>query len=458
MDRAFQKCINPDCGKIYGVLETLHGCPACGNLLDACYDWDQVPVPDELAAFSQRWGERGNVLNRSGVWRYRELLFFDEGDNVVTMGEANTSPLRSDAAAGFVGKDTGSLYLQHEGYNPTGSFKDNGMTAAFTHAKMVGASRVACASTGNTSASMAAYAALSGGTEAIIFIGSGKIAYGKLCQAMGYGGKVIQIRGNFDDAMARVAEACKSEGIYLMNSVNPFRLEGQKSIMFRALEGLGWEVPDWIVVPGGNLGNSSAFGKAFLELLEIGLLDRVPRIAIIVSEGASTLYDLVEDGLSWNGGRVDDGKISDYYHDMIESGRRPNTIASAIEISIPVNLKKALRALDVTNGVVRKVPDEAILDSQAVLGRGGFGCEPASAATVAGTRVLVEEGVIGRSDRIVCILTGHMLKDPDAIVGYNSFEGDAFESKFAKYDVSKARYANRPVTVDNDIEEILKLL
>jgi threonine synthase len=184
----------------------------------------------------------------------------------------------------------------------------------------------------------------------------------------------------------------------------------------------------------------------------------VPRLAVIVSEGASTLYDLVEDGLAWNGGRVDDGKVQDYYHGMKESGRRPNTLASAIEISIPVNLKKALRALDVTDGVVRKVPDEAILDSQAVLGRAGFGCEPASAATVAGTRVLVEEGVIGKADRIVCILTGHMLKDPDAIVGYNSFEDEEFEGKFAKYGVRDARYANRPVTVDNDIDEILKLL
>ncbi len=455
--RVFQKCINPDCGKTFGLSEVLHGCTECGNLLDASYEWSKIPIP-ELAEFSSRWGQRDNILNRSGVWRFRELLPFDDGTNVVTMAEANTGPFRSDATAKFLGKKPGSVYLQHEGYNPTGSFKDNGMTAAFTHARIASASRVACASTGNTSASMAAYASLTGNMEAIVFIGSGKIAYGKLCQAMGYSARVFQIRGNFDDAMARVAEVSKREGIYLMNSVNPFRLEGQKTIMYRALEGLDWEIPDWIVVPGGNLGNSSAFGKAFMEMKDLGLIDRVPRIAIIVSEGASTLYDLVEDGLSWDEGRVDEKKITDYYHKMKDSGLRPNTVASAIEISIPVNLKKALRALDVTGGVVRKVPDSEILDCQAALGANGFGCEPASAATVAGTKVLMEDGTMTKSDRIVCILTGHMLKDPDAIVGYHSLEGRAFNEKFASYGVAGARFANRPVTVDNDTDKIIKAM
>ncbi len=406
--KVLQKCINPDCGKTFGLSEVLHGCTACGNLLDVAYEWDKIPMP-ELPEFSKRCGQRDNILNRSGVWRFRELLPFDDGTNVVTMSEANTGPFRSDSIAKFLGKKPGSVYLQHEGCNPTGSFKDNGMTAAFTHARIVGASRVVCASTGNTSASMAAFAAFAGNMEAIVFIGSGKIAYGKLCQAMGYGARVFQIRGNFDDAMARAAEVSKREGLYLMNSVNPFRLEGQKTIMYRALEGLNWEIPDWIVVPGGNLGNSSAFGKAFMEMKELGLIDRVPRIAIIVSEGASTLYDLVEDGLSWNEGRVDEKKIDAYYNGMKNSNRRPNTVASAIEISIPVNLKKALRTLSVTGGVVRKVPDSETLDCQAVLGASGFGCEPASAATVAGTRVLMEDGTMKESDRIVCILTGHML-------------------------------------------------
>lgn len=455
---AFQKCINRDCGRTYDLTEILHGCKECGNLLDVSYGWEKISLPQSLREFSERWGRRDNPLNRSGVWRFRELISFDAGDNVVTMGEANTGPFRSDAMAGYLNKSPGSVWLQHEGYNPTGSFKDNGMTAAFTHAKITGASRVACASTGNTSASMAAYAALTGDTEAIVFIGSGKIAYGKLSQAMGYGARVFQIRGNFDDAMARVAEVSRRENIYLMNSVNPFRLEGQKTIMYRALEGLGWEVPDWIVVPGGNLGNTSAFGKAFRELSILGFIDRMPRIAVIVSEGAGTLYDLVEDGLSWNGGRVDDKKIDDYYNRMKSSGRRPNTLASAIEISIPVNLKKALRTLEITRGVVRKVSDQDILDCQAVLGRNGFGCEPASAATIAGVKILMEDGTMDKSDRIVCILTGHMLKDPDAIIGYHSFEGEPFKEKFGPFGVKGARFANRPVTVANDTEEIIKLL
>ncbi len=188
--------------------------------------------------------------------------------------------------------------------NPSGSFKDNGMAAAFSHARLVGATKAACASTGNTSASLALYASVTRLMRAVIFIGSGKISYGKLSQALDYGALTVQIAGDFDDAMARVQEVSQRLGIYLVNSVNPFRLEGQKTIMFRVLESLGWEVPDWIVCPGGNLGNSSAFGKAFHELHELGLIDRIPRLAVINADGADTLYQLVEQrGLRWNDGR-----------------------------------------------------------------------------------------------------------------------------------------------------------
>ena len=249
----------------------------------------------------------------------------------------------------------GRLFLHYEGLNPSGSFKDNGMAAAFSHARLVGATKAACASTGNTSASLALYAAVTRLLRAVIFIGSGKISYGKLSQALDYGALTVQIAGDFDDAMARVQEVGRRLGIYLVNSVNPFRLEGQKTIMFRVLESLGWEPPDWIVCPGGNLGNSSAFGKAFHELHELGLIERIPRLAVINAEGADTLYRLVEErGLRWNDGRPDMEIASRYYDEMTAGPPRASTIASAIEINRPVNLTKCLRALEWCDGLVRR--------------------------------------------------------------------------------------------------------
>ncbi|HET6425922.1 MAG TPA: pyridoxal-phosphate dependent enzyme, partial [Planctomycetaceae bacterium] len=241
--------------------------------------------------------------------------------------------------------------------------------------------------------------------------------------------------------------------------VNPFRLEGQKSIMFRVLEALEWQAPDWIVVPGGNLGNSSAFGKAFAELKALGLINNIPRLAVINAHGANTLYRLYEQqGLLWNGGRTDDAKIDAFFTAMDQEQRRASTLASAIEINRPVNLKKCLRALDTCNGVVREVTDQEILDAKAQVGAGGFGCEPASAASVAGAKRLRAEGVIAPSDRVVCILTGHQLKDPDATVAYHSGNRELFEQKLAKQGVKTAEYANSPVVVENNLQKIIEAL
>ena len=305
---AYQRCINPRCGATLTVDQAVFACPDCGDLLDVIYDWDRLPVPARLADFEAKWSRRLDPLCLSGVWRFHELLPFAPPDRVVTIGEGQTLLRPSDKVARYVGVDAGKLLLQYEGLNPSGSFKDNGMTAAFSHARMVGARRVACASTGNTSASLAVFcSATDFGFKAIIFIGSGKIAYGKLAQALDHGALTIQIVGDFDDALMRVREVSQRLGIYLMNSINPFRLEGQKTIMYRVLEGLGWEVPDWIVVPGGNLGNSSAFGKAFQELKYLGLIDRIPRLAVINAAGARTLDRLVsEHGLLWNSGLPDE--------------------------------------------------------------------------------------------------------------------------------------------------------
>jgi threonine synthase len=333
------------------------------------------------------------------------------------------------------------------------------MSAAFTHGKLVGAKQAACASTGNTSASLAIYSAVTKIMQAVIFIGSGKIAYGKLSQGLDYGAKTIQIQGDFDDAMRQVQEVSKELGIYLVNSVNPFRLEGQKTIMFRVLEALRWEVPDWIVVPGGNLGNSSAFGKAFIELHKLGLISKVPRHAIINAVGSNTLYRLYEqENLRWNGGNFDTEKIKTFFEQMDAQGRKASTIASAIEINRPVNLTKCLRALDFCNGVVREVSEQEILDAKAQVGANGLGCEPASAASLAGAKKLVAEGIIGKSDRVVCVLTGHQLKDPNATVAYHGTDAAFFEEILGKRGVKTTPFANRPLSCPNNFNEIVKLL
>jgi len=241
--------------------------------------------------------------------------------------------------------------------------------------------------------------------------------------------------------------------------VNPFRLEGQKTIMFRVLEALGWQTPDWIVVPGGNLGNSSAFGKAFHELHQLGLIDRIPRLAVINASGASTLYELVErQGLRWNDGSPQTETVQAYYRDMDAQHRRASTIASAIEINRPVNLEKCIRSLEWCNGVVREVTDQQILDAKAQVGAGGLGCEPASAASVAGAKLLVSEGVIDPEERVVCILTGHQLKDPTATVAYHTTDQEQFNKVLGSRGVQRAAFANRAVVVPNNLDEIIKAI
>lgn len=457
-DGAFLRCIRPNCGWTCGVADARYDCAECGSLLDVVYDWERVPAPGRLSFFEDRWCKRNEPLDFSGVWRFRELLPFAPDARLVTIGEGQTllqdvDPKRVDLPLG-----AGHLHFQYEGMNPSGSFKDNGMAAAFTAARMLGRHRVGCASTGNTSASLALYASLSRTDtgrpmQAVVFVGAGKIAYGKLSQALDYGALTLQIDGDFDACLRRIREATERLDLYLMNSVNPFRLEGQKTIMYRILEGLGWEPPDWIICPGGNLGNSSAFGKAYAELMELRLIPRVPRLAIVNAAGANTLYELVtRRGLKWNGGEWDHGVIDAHYDAMTREGRKAATVASAIEIGRPVNLPKALRALDSMNGVVCEVTDDEILDEKARIGRNGYGCEPASAASLAGLRKLVAGGVVSAGDRVVCVLTGHQLKDADVTVGYhtNLYPGEPADRAGAP----RRAMANRPVRVADDLDAI----
>lgn len=459
VDVAFQRCISPSCGREYAVDDAHVECSECGNLLDVIYNWDRAQPPTRLANFEQHWSRRDDPLSLSGVWRFHSLLPFAPRETAVTIGEGQTLLQKSDGVGKFVGLTSGKLYLQYEGLNPSGSFKDNGMAAAFTHARAIGAKRAACASTGNTSASLAAFCAATKLMQAVVFIASGKIAYGKLSQALDFGALTVQIAGDFDDAMHRVREVAPRMGIYLVNSVNPFRLEGQKTIMLRVLEGLRWEVPDWIVVPGGNLGNSSAFGKAFGELKELGLIDRVPRLAVINAVGANTLYELYENrGVRWNGGAPDVTVVEKYHDELDSTHSRASTIASAIEINRPVNLYKCLRALEFCDGVVREVSDQKILDAKAQVGAGGLGCEPASGASVAGAKLLREQGVIGADERVVCILTGHQLKDPDATIAYHTTDQEMFNRVLGSRGVNRASFANRAVAVQNDVDEIIKAI
>lgn len=455
--RAYLRCIRPECAATTNLDETAYACPRCGSLLDVAYDWDRCSPPKALKAFEQRWAGRSNPLDFSGVWRYRELLPFVEEGDLVSIGEGQTILQAPDAKALDLPLGSGRLHFQYEGLNPSGSFKDNGMAAAFTMARRLGKVRVACASTGNTSASMALYAGqtrLADGRpmRAIVFIGEGKIAFAKLSQALDYGALTLQVQGDFDACMKRIREAADRLGLYVMNSINPFRLEGQKAIMYRVLEGLGWEPPDWIVVPGGNLGNTSAFGKAFIELRELGLVKRMPRLVVVNATGANTLSELYNRrGLRWNGGTWDAGIVDGFYREMMAAGRKAQTIASAIEIARPVNLPKALRSLEAMDGVVCEVTDKEILDEKARIGRCGFGCEPASAASLAGLRQLVANGVVDSAARVVCILTGHALKDADATVEYHT--GIATGKSEAPTGVT-GPFANRPIPVADDLDAI----
>ncbi len=355
-------------------------------------------------------------LDRSGVWRYREFLPPLSPGAVVTRPEGNTNLYTASALSSWTGCER--LVLKHEGENPTGSFKDRGMTVATSHARAVGARVVACASTGNTSASVAAYAAMAG-LLAVVFLPEGKISAAKLGQAIAYGARIVQVRGDFDAAMRLVEEASQELELYLLNSINPFRLAGQKTIVIELLHQLRWEPPDWIVLPGGNLGNTAAFGLAIAELQVTGIIARRPRLAVIQAEGAAPFYHAYRSGFA----RF--------------SPEPAETVASAIRIGNPVSYHRARRAIEQTEGVVEIVSDEEILEAKARVDRAGIGCEPASAASVAGVRALVRAGIIAPGQSVVALLTGHLLKDPDTVMDYH-----------LSPDAERRPLANRPVTVE----------
>lgn len=428
------RCIDAACGLEYPIRTAAIHCKN-GHLLDVKYDG--APPTSLKETFLHRRDHSGSIFNESGVWRFRELLNFCQIDTddaeacartLVSLDGAEgrqSRPYHMRRAAEFAGMDPEHLLLQPEGYNPSGSFKDNGMAAAVTHARMLGVSKIVCASTGNTSASAGMFAA-NEGIECDVYIPDGMIAPGKLSQAYQFGAQIIRVDGNFDDALKRSLDVVKDGSAYTVNSINPFRIEGQKTIPFRALEYLGWEPPDWIVYPGGALGNTSSCGKALAELYEWGWIKKIPKIAVVNAEGASTLSDLYNGkDLRWNSGRPDTAAITAHYAEMDAKNALPETKATAIQIGRPANLLKALRALDVTDGCVITVSDSEMLDAMSVVGLNGFDCEMASGASLAGIKKLVASGTIAPDDTVVGILTGRQ-KDSMMPVEYHENAANAF--------------------------------
>ena len=403
----YQACIA--CGEKYGTDEIVYSCKRCGDLLEVKYDYDLL----EAKLKKSDW----QSLPLS-VWRYKDFMPIRDPSKIVSLNEGGTGLHSCHRLVNLLGVN--QLYVKNEGENPTGSFKDRGMTVGITKAVELNMKTVICASTGNTSASLAAYAAKAG-LQCIVFIPSGKIAYGKLAQAMVYGAKVVQIRGNFDRALKMVLELSeKHREVYLLNSINPYRVEGQKSLAYEICDQLNREPPDRVVLPVGNAGNISAIWKGFTEFHKLGLISKLPKMTGIQAEGAAPIARAIKNG-----------------KDKIVPIDKPETIATAIRIGAPISWKKAMRAIRESGGTAETVTDEEILEAQKMLARSeGLFVEPASASSIAGLKKLFEAGKIDKDEVVVCVTTGHGLKDPDIAI----------------------KISEKPSEVDAEIESIEKLL
>ena len=435
-DLTRQRCAS--CGTELPERDARTSCPACGGLLALEH---AAPI-DRDAVLRARFDARlrdaapGHVADAagaaraSGVWRFRELIMPGATDaEIVSQPEGNTPLFHRPAVAAWAGVD--ALLLKHDGFNPTGSFKDRGMTVALTQARRAGARAVACASTGNTSAALAAYAALAG-VPGLVLVpaprgGAQQVALGKLAQTLAYGARTLLVRGDFDDCLRLVREGAERLGVYLVNSINPYRIEGQKSVALEILQQLAWDAPDWIVLPAGNLGNTSAVGAALRDAVRLGLIDRAPRIASIQAAGAAPF-------------------ASGYRENFATQHRvKAETVATAIKIGDPASWDRAAAVIREFGGVVTDVSDAEILEAKAAIDAAGIGCEPASAASVAGVRRLRREGVIRAGDRVAAILTGHVLKDPGVLLDYHRADHDA-------------PLVNAPIEVDATLDALARVV
>ena len=416
------------CGATIGELDAAPACPTCEGLLEIVHQRPRDAGGAATDADALRTGFAQHCCARplgsaSGVWRFQSVVMPNAGAAIVSHPEGNTPLLSRAAIDRYVGFE--GLYIKHEGHNPTGSFKDRGMTVGVTQAVRIGATAVACASTGNTSAALAAYAAQAG-IPGLVFVPHGKVAIGKLAQALGYGARTLVVRGDFDDCLRLVKDATRELGIYLLNSINPWRVEGQKTIVLELLQQLKWRAPDFIVFPAGNLGNTAAFGKALREAKALGLIDRMPRLVAVQAAGAAPFARGFREGFAMR-------------HRVAA-----DTIATAIRIGDPASWDRGVRAIRETDGMVLACTDDAIIDAKLVIDAAGVGCEAASAASIAGVRQLVQEGVIAPGHRAVAVLTGHILKDPGMLVELHQH--------------SNVALANRPIEIDADVRDVARVL
>jgi threonine synthase len=418
---SWQACIA--CGNETPELDPRPRCGICGGLLEVRHRAPNVTREELLQKFTERRGQRPGTP-ASGVWRFREVVMPSATD-VVTYPEGNTPLLNRPTLDQWTGMLR--LLIKHEGHNPTGSFKDRGMTVGVTQACRIGAAAVSCASTGNTSASLAAYASQAG-IPALVFVPKDAVSMGKLAQSLAYGARTLLVRGDFDACLRLVEAASTRLGVYLLNSINPWRVEGQKTIVLEMLQQLGWDAPDWIVLPAGNLGNTAAFGKALHEAKAWGLINRVPRVAAVQAAGAAPFARSFDEGFATR-------------HKV-----KAETVATAVRIGDPASYDRAVIAIRETNGVVLAVSDFEIMEAKAAVDGCGVGCEPASAAAIAGVRALVRKRLMDPSERVVAVLTGHILKDPGVLLEYH------------KEMEPPPPGANRPVEIDPDLSQVEKVM
>jgi len=432
------RCIS--CGSANEKAAQNFRCASCGDLLEIVYLGRNENLPD-AAALQALWQQRRTSrlpADESGVWRFRELLpGFDDWQQIITLREGNTPLYEMPGCARIAGLR--QLYAKHQGMNPTGSFKDTGMTVAASVARREGFRWVACASTGNTSASMAAYAAR-GGMRSLVLIPEGKVSWGKLSQALDYGAVTCQLKTDFDGCMRVLNEVVQRMPVYLLNSVNPYRLEGQKTAAIELMEQFDWQPPDHLIVPGGNLGNSSALGKAFIEMKHLGFISSLPKISIIQAAGANPLVRAMRE----NGGKK-----------LIPV--QAETAASAIRIGNPASWKKAVAVLKATSGAVEEVSEVEIALAKAEIGADGIGCEPASAVTLAGLKKLVKQGFVKAADSVVLILTGHLLKDPEFTLKFH--RGDMFAATDSENEADILKPQQRaPIVLDATPDAVIRIL
>jgi threonine synthase len=428
------------CGDLSEAASQDFRCAHCGDLLEITYPrWKEAePDAEKLKAVWRQRRLSQSAVDLSGVWRFRDLLpeLGDEA-NAITLREGNTPLYELPQCARITGVPR--LFAKHQGMNPTASFKDAGMTVAATFARRAGFQWVACASTGNTSASMAAYAAR-GGMRSLVLVPEGKISWSKLSQALDYGAVTCQLRTDFDGCLRLLQELVLRAPVYQLNSINPFRLEGQKTLAIELLEQLDWQAPDHIIVPGGNLGNSSAIGKALLEMHELGLISRLPKLSVIQAEGANALVRTLRE----TGGK----RLVSVQAD---------TRATAIRIGNPASWKKAAHVLEATGGACEQVTEIEIAQAKAEIGAEGVGCEPASAVTLAGLKKLVKQGFVKREESVVLVLTGNLLKDPDYTIDFH--RGDLFKGTGDEGASAALNSLRRPpIVLDATLDAVMRTL